>query len=77
MLFVAININKLKEKNYNTHKPRVVTKLWNPTWRSYTIRNQQYRLDFLHLVCLTLQKNNKLCASGKSLINNSKDTCEG
>lgn len=77
MLFAAININKLMEKNYNTHKPTVVTKLWNPTRRSFTICNQQYRLDFLHLVCLTLQKNNKLCASGKRPVNNTKDTCEG
>lgn len=61
MLFVATNINKLKEKNYNTHNPRVVTELWNPTWLSYTICNQQSRLDCLHSVCHTLQKKKVLC----------------
>lgn len=60
------------EKNYNTHNPRVMDKLWNPTRLCYTICNQQYRLDCLHLVCHTLQKNEKLCVRGKGLMNNSE-----
>lgn len=73
-------IGKTPEKNYNTHNTlssNPVTKLWNPTRLCYTIRNQQYRLDCLHLVCHTLQKNEELCGSGLRLMNNSKDPCEG